>query len=175
MIKQFKLHISWVLLMLFVATASAAEGNVQAVSPDNGLKDLFTWLFQMGAIFGVLLFLILFGSLGVSIWITTGLLKIQRSFWACVGAGVLGMVFGIAGLALLAPAIEQWKEYEGVIQLAVWTILIALSIWIALRPSIGRAFLASIISQILFIVVVIAVVLLLSQIVPRMHISVPPN
>jgi len=129
----------------------------------------------MGAIFGILLFLIFFGSLGISIWLTTGLLKIQRSFWACVGAGFLGMVFGIVGLALLAPAIEPWKEYEGVIQLVVWTILIALSIWITLRPSIGRSFLASVISQILFIIVIIAVVLLLSQIVPKMHYSMPAN
>jgi len=85
------------------------------------------------------------------------------------------MVFGIVGLALLAPAIEPWKEYEGVIQLVVWTILIALSIWITLRPSIGRSFLASVISQILFIIVIIAVVLLLSQIVPKMHYSMPAN
>jgi len=173
MTKQLNTKITWIFLMLFIETANAADGNTQATPPGDGLEEIVKWLLQLGAIFGVLLFIFFFGSLGVSIWMTTGLLKIQRTFWACVGAGVLGLLFGIVGLAILAQAIEPWREYEGVIQLVAWTILIALSIWITLRPGIWLSFIASIISQILFIVVVIAVVLLLSQIIPKMHVSVP--
>jgi hypothetical protein len=168
---MFKARFLCSAILFFGCAYNAQASEVGGIPAQEGLQHAFHWLIGLGALYGIAVFLILFGSLGVAIWISTGILGVQRTFWACIGSGLLGWMFAVPVLILLDPIVQPWREYENLINLSVWTVLITISVWIVLRPGVVRSILVSIIAQILFILVLLSVIYLLSRVVPpdRIH------